>query len=328
MDVQEARMRFVRVAAVCALVWFWAPTTSGQSYPNKPVHVVVPFTAGSATDILARSFGQKLSEMWGQPVVVDNRPGAGGTIGAAVVAKSAPDGYTLLVHSAAHAYNPSIYPNLSYDTVKDFVEIVPLAGQPNVLIVAPSLGVKSVAELIALAKQKPGQLNFGSAGTGSGTHINAEKFKLAAGIDVVHIPYKGTPEALNDTLAGRVTYFFSPISAALPNVREGKLVALGVSTAKRSSALPNVPTVAESGLPGFDYNLWVGLFAPAGTPAELVDKINKDVARALQAPDIKERLANLGAEAMPMTPAEFKNFVHTEIDESAKVIKTAGIKAQ
>jgi tripartite-type tricarboxylate transporter receptor subunit TctC len=328
MDVQEARMRFVRVAVVSALVWFWAPMTSGQTYPNKPVHVVVPFTAGSATDILARSFGQKLSEMWSQPVVVENRPGAGGTIGAAVVAKSPADGYTLLVHSAAHAYNPSIYPNLSYDTVKDFVEIVPLAGQPNVLIVAPSLGVKSVAELIALAKQKPGQLNFGSAGTGSGTHINAEKFKLAAGIDVVHIPYKGTPEALNDTLAGRVTYFFSPISAALPNVREGKLVALGVSTAKRSSALPNVPTVAESGLPGFDYNLWVGLFAPAGTPAELVDRINKDVARALQAPDIKERLANLGAEAMPMTPAEFKNFVHTEIDESAKVIKTAGIKAQ
>jgi len=321
-------MRFVRVAAICALVWFWAPMTSGQSYPNKPVHVVVPFTAGSATDILARSFGQKLSEMWGQPVVVENRPGAGGTIGAAVVAKSPADGYTLLVHSAAHAYNPSIYPGLSFDTVKDFVEISPLAGQPNVLVVSPTLGVKSVAELIALAKQKPGQLNFGSAGTGSGTHINAEKFKLAAGIDVVHIPYKGTPEALNDTLAGRVTYFFSPISAALTNVREGKLVALGVSTAKRSSALPNVPTVAESGLPGFDYNLWVGLFAPAGTPAELVDKINKDVARALQAPDIKERLANLGAEAMPMSPAEFKAFVRTEIDDSAKVIKAAGIKAQ
>ncbi len=320
-------MRFVRIAIIYVL-WTWASIACGQPYPNKPVHIVVPFTAGSATDILARSFGQKLSEMWGQPVVVDNRPGAGGTIGAAVVAKSPADGYTLLVHSAAHAYNPSIYPNLSYDTVKDFVEIVPLAGQPNVLIVAPSLGVKSVAELIALAKQKPGQLNFGSAGTGSGTHINAEKFRLAAGIDVVHIPYKGTPEALNDTLAGRVTYFFSPISAALPNVREGKLVALGVSTAKRSSALPNVPTVAESGLPGFDYNLWVGLFAPAGTAAELVDKINKDVARALQAPDIKERLANLGAEAMPMTPAEFKAFVHAEIDESAKVIKAAGIKAQ
>src|SRR5437867_7152809 len=328
MDVQEARMSFVRVAAVYALVWFWAPMTCGQSYPNKPVHVVVPFTAGSATDILARTYGQKLSEMWSQPVVVDNRPGAGGTIGAAVVAKSAPDGYTLLVHSAAQAYNPSIYPSLPYDTVKDFIDVVPLGGQPNVLVVAPSLGVKTVAELIALAKQKPGQLNFGSAGTGSGTHINAEKFRLAAGIDVVHIPYKGTPEALTDTMAGRVSYFFSPISAALPNVREGKLVALAVSTAKRSSVLPNVPTVAEAGLPGFDYNLWVGLFAPAGTPPEIVDKINKDVNRVLQLPDVKERLANLGAEAMPMTPAEFKKFVHGEIEDSAKVVKAAGIKPQ
>lgn len=314
-----------------AVLIFGASSVSiafGQGFPSKPVHIVVPFTAGSATDILARSFGQKLSEMWSQPVVVENRPGAGGTIGAAVVAKAPADGYTLLVHSAAHAYNASIYPNLSYDTVKDFVEIAPLAGQPNVLIVSPSLGVKSAAELIALAKQKPGQLNFGSAGTGSGTHINAEKFKLAAGIDVVHIPYKGTPEALNDTLAGRVTYFFSPISAALPNVREGKLLALGVSTAKRSSALPNVPTIAESGLNGFDYNLWVGLFAPSGTPPDVVEKINKDIGRALQSADIKERLANLGAEAMPMTPAEFKTFVHSEIEDSAKVIKAAGIKAQ
>ena len=318
----------LRFAATLVAAWFCVPLAMGQGYPSKPVHVIVPFTAGSATDILARTFGQKLSEMWGQPVVVDNRPGAGGTIGAGIVAKSAPDGYTLLVHSAAYAYNPSIYSGLSYDTATDFVEIVPLAGQPNVLIVAPSLGVKSVKELIALAKQKPGQLNVGSAGTGSGTHINAEKFKLAAGIDVVHVPYKGTPEALNDTMAGRVSYFFSPISAALPNVREGKLVALGVSTSKRSSALPDVPTIAEAALPGFDYNLWVGLFAPAGTPPDVVDKINKDVDRVLQLPDVKERLASLGAEAMPMTPAEFKKFVQTEIAESAKVIKAAGIKAQ
>jgi tripartite-type tricarboxylate transporter receptor subunit TctC len=321
-------MKYSRALAALVLGAALASTALGQAFPSKPVRVVVPFTAGSATDILARSVGQKLSEMWGQPVIVENRPGAGGTIGAAVVAKSPADGYTLLVHSAAHAYNPSIYHDLSFDTAKDFAEISPLAGQPNVLVVSPALGVKSVAELIALAKQKPGELNFGSAGTGSGTHINAEKFKLAAGIDVVHIPYKGTPEALTDTMTGRVSYFFSPISAALPNIREGKLIALGVSTAKRSSALPNVPTIAESGLKGFDYNLWVGLFAPAGTPAELVDKINKDVARAVQTPDIKERLANLGAEAMPMTPAEFKAFVRSEIDESAKVIKAAGIKAQ
>jgi tripartite-type tricarboxylate transporter receptor subunit TctC len=321
-------MKIPRLVTAFAIAWFCAPLALGQGFPNKTVHLIVPFTAGSATDTLARTFGQKLSEMWGQSVIVDNRPGAGGTIGTAVVAKSPADGYTLLVHSAAYAYNPSIYTGLTYDTPKDFVDVAPLAGQPNVLVVAPSSGIKSVAELIATAKQKPGQLNYASAGTGSGTHINSEKFKLAAGIDVVHIPYKGTPEALTDTMAGRVTYFFSPISGALPNIREGKLVALGVSSAKRSSVLPNVPTISEAGLPGFDYNLWVGLFAPAGTPPEIVAKINGDVARALQTPEIKERFANLGMEAMPMSPSEFRKFVQSEIDDSAKVIKAAGIKAQ
>src|SRR6266581_2608508 len=301
-------MKLTRFTGFLVVATLWTPSAFGQGYPNKPVHVVVPFTAGSATDILARTYGQKLSEMWSQPVVVDNRPGAGGTIGAAVVAKSAPDGYTLLVHSAAQAYNPSIYPSLPYDTVKDFIDIVPLGGQPNVLVVAPAAGIKTVAELIAQAKQKPGQLNFGSAGTGSGTHINGEKFKLAAGIDVVHIPYKGTPEALTDTIAGRTTYYFSPISAALPHVKEGKLVALGVSSAQRSSVLKDVPTIAESGVPGFDYNLWVAMFGPAGMPADLVDRINKDVQRALASQEIKDRFANLGAEAMPMTPAQFRKF--------------------
>jgi tripartite-type tricarboxylate transporter receptor subunit TctC len=318
------RWRHLAVAALA----FWTTLAFGQAFPGKPVKIVVPFTAGSATDILARTFGQKLSELWGQPVIVENRPGAGGTIGAALVAKSPADGYTLLVHSAAQAVNASIYPALPYDTTKDFVEVATLGGQPNVLVVAPSTGFKTVADLIAAAKKSPGALNFGSAGTGSGTHINGEKFKLAAGIDVVHIPYKGTPEAITDTMTGRVTYFFSPISAALPNIREGKLVALGVSTAKRSSALPNVPTIAESGLPGFDYNLWVGMFAPAGTPADVVDRINADVAKVLQTPDARERLAALGAEAMVMTPAEFRKFMRDEIEDSAKVVKAAGIKVQ
>ena len=321
-------MNYLRQSMVFALTALCASLVFGQGYPSKPVRIVVPFTAGSATDILARTFGQKLSEIWGQPVIVENHPGAGGTIGAAIVAKSAPDGYTLLVHSAAQAYNPSIYPNLPYDTAKDFVEIVPLAGQPNVLVVAPATGFKTAGDLVAAAQKKPGELNFASAGTVSGTHINGEKFRLAAGIDVVHIPYKGTPEAITDTMTGRVTYFFSPISAALPNVREGKLVALGVSTAKRSSALPNVPTLAESGLPGFDYNLWVGMFAPAGTPSDIVDKINRDVGRVLQTPEALARLAALGSEAMPMTPAEFRKFVRDEIDDAAKVIKAAGIKVQ
>jgi tripartite-type tricarboxylate transporter receptor subunit TctC len=308
--------------ALCATLAF------GQSYPTKPVKIVVPFTPGSATDILGRTVGQKLQEMWGQPVVIENRPGAGGTIGANVVAHAPPDGYTLLVHSAAQAVNPYIYTSLPYDTMKDFVEVATLGGQPNVLVVAPASGYKTVADLIAGAKKAPGALNFGSAGTGSGTHINGEKFKLAAGIDVVHIPYKGTPEALTDTMTGRVTYFFSPISAALPNIREGKLVALAVSTAKRSSALPNVPTIAESGLAGFDYNLWIGMYAPAGTPNDIVDKINADVARAVATPEVKERLAALGAEPMHMTPAEFHKFMASEMDASAKVVKAAGIKAQ
>ena len=305
-----------------------ATLASGQGYPNKPVKLVVPFTPGSATDILARTLGQKLSEQWGQPVIVENRAGAGGTIGAGVVAKSPPDGYTLMVHSSGHAVNASMYPTLPYDTTKDFVEVATLGGQPNVLVVAPASGFRTVADLIAAAKKSPGALNYGSAGIGSGTHVNAEKFKLAAGIDAVHIPYKGTPEAITDTMTGRVTYFFSPISAALPNIREGKLVALGVSTAKRSSALPNVPTIAESGLPGFDYNLWVGLWAPAGTPQDIVDKINADVAKVLAMPDVRERLAALGAEPMVMTSADFRKFMREEIDDAAKVVKAAGIKAQ
>ena len=300
----------------------------GQAYPNRPVKIVVPFTAGSATDILARNVGQKLSEMWGQPVLVENRPGAGGTIGANVVAHSPPDGYTLLVHSAAQAVNPYIYDSLPYDTTKDFVEVATLGGQPNVLVVSPAAGYKTVADLIAAAKKNPGALNYGSAGIGSGTHINGEKFKLVAGIDVVHVPYKGTPEALTDTMTGRVNYFFSPISAALPNIKEGKLVALGVSTSKRSSALPNVPTLAESGLPGFDYSLWVGMYAPAGTPPDVVDKINRDVARALATPEMRERLAALGAEPMVMSPSEFSAFMRSEMADSAKVVKAAAIKAQ
>ena len=320
-------MRIGRVAliALCAL---WTSFASAQAWPTKPVKIVVPFTAGSATDILARTFGQKLSEYWGQPVVIENHPGAGGTIGTGIVANAPADGYTLLVHSAAYAVNPFMYPNLPFDTRKAFVEIALLGGQPNVLVVAPSSGIKSVQELIAQARKKPGDINFASAGSGSGTHVNGEKFKLATGIDVVHIPYKGTPEALTDTIAGRVTYYFSPISAALPHVKEGKLIALAVSSSQRSSALKDVPTLAESGVPGFDYNLWVGMFGPAGMPPDLVERINKDVQKVLTSPEIKERFASLGAEAMPMTTAQFKKFIGDEMDASAKIVKAANIKAQ
>lgn len=317
--------RRLALIALCAL----APAAAwAQAFPGKPVKIIVPFTPGSATDILARTVGQKLAEQWKQTVTVENKPGAGGTIGATLVAKSPGDGTTLMVHSAAQAVNPSIYPQLGYDTLKDFVQVALIAGQPNVLVTAPSSGYKSMADLLADAKRRPGALSFGSAGIGSGTHFNAEKFRLAAGIDVVHVPYKGTPEALTDTIGGRVAYFFSPISAAAPLVREGKLVALAVSSGKRSSVLPDVPTVAESGLAGFDYNLWVGMFAPAGTPADVVAQIGRDVARALAEPDVSQRLASLGAEPMPLGPAEFDRFLRAEIEDAAKVVKAAGIKVQ
>ena len=335
-DRMQIRIRRQMLAAVAAgvlgsaaaLLPVTALAQAATAYPAKPVKILVPFTAGSATDILARTVGQKLGESWKQTVVVENRAGAGGTIGAGQVAKSAPDGYTLMVHSAAQAVNPAIYPALPYDTLKDFAQVAVIAGQPNVLVTASNSGFKTMADLVAAAKKKPGGLSFGSAGLGSGTHINAEKFKLTAGIDVLHIPYKGTPEALTDTIADRVAFFFSPISAALPHVREGRLVALAVSSSRRSSVLPNVPTIAESGLAGFDYNLWVGMFAPAGTSTDIVAQINRDVTRILAEPDVKERLAALGAEPMPMTPAEFDRFLRAEMEDAAKVVKAAGIKLQ
>ncbi len=319
--------KFIQTAAA-ALLAAASLQAFAQEYPGKPVHVIITFPAGTATDIVGRVVCQKLSEYWGQPVLAENRGGAGGSIGTAIVAKAAPDGYTLLINSSAHAVNPAIYAKLPYDTLKDFVEIAPLAGQPNVLVVPPSSPVKSVADLIAAAKAKPGAINFASAGVGSGTHLNLEKFKLATGINVTHIPYKGTPEVLGDLLTGRVDYYFAPISAAISAMRSGKLRPLAVSTAKRSSQLPDVPTVAESGVPGFEFTLWFGLWAPAGMPANLVEKINKDVNRAVADPGVSAQLAKLGNDTMSMSPAEFSQFVRREIDDYAKVIQAAGIKPQ
>jgi tripartite-type tricarboxylate transporter receptor subunit TctC len=301
---------------------------SAQGYPSKPVHMIISFTPGSSTDIVGRVVSQKLSEIWGQPVVAENRPGAGGSIGTAMVTKSAPDGYTLLIDSSAHSVTPAMYANLPYDSLKDVVEIAAFAGQPNVLVVAPESKIKSVADLIAEAKARPGQINFASAGVGSGTHLNLEKFKLATGIDVTHIPYKGTPEVVSDLIGGRVTCYFAPISAAISFIQQGKLRAVAVSSAKRSSQLPDIPTVAEAGVPGFEFTLWFGLWGPGGMSADLVDKINKDVNRALASPDVKDRLGKLGNDTMIMTPAEYARFVRQEMDVYAKIIKAAGIKPQ
>jgi tripartite-type tricarboxylate transporter receptor subunit TctC len=306
----------------------FASQAAAQGFPNKPVRLIIAFTPGSSTDIIGRAVAAKLQEMWGQPVVAENRTGAGGSIGSAAVLREAADGYTLLANSSAHVANPSIYASLSYDTLKDFANIAPLAGGPNVLIVGQETGWKSFADFVAAAKAKPGSLNFSSAGIGSGTHFNLEKLKLMAGIDVAHVPYKGTPEAIGDTIAGRVCCYFAPINAALPHVKGGRAIALAVSSAQRSSLLPEVPTIAESGVPGFDYTLWVGLWGSAALPPDIVNKLNADVNRALASPDLSQRLTNLGTSPMKMSPSEFTQFVRREVEDTAKVLKAAGIKPQ
>jgi tripartite-type tricarboxylate transporter receptor subunit TctC len=316
---------FGLLAAALAAVSLHA---QAQNWPTKPVRLIIAFTPGSSTDIIGRAVAAKLSEIWGQPVVAENRTGAGGSIGSAAVLRELPDGYTLLANSSAHVANPSIYAKLPYDTLKDFANIAPLAGGPNVLIVGTGTGWKKLGDFISAAKAKPGALNFSSAGIGSGTHFNLEKLKLMAGIDVAHVPYKGTPEAIGDTIAGRVCCYFAPINAALPHVRGGKAVALAVSSAQRSSLLPDVPSIAESGVPAFDYTLWVGLWGQAAMPASLVSKINADVNRALASADLAQRLTNLGTLPMKMSPSEFSDYVRREVEDTAKVLKAAGIKPQ
>ncbi|MDH4175718.1 MAG: tripartite tricarboxylate transporter substrate binding protein [Betaproteobacteria bacterium] len=318
-----SKLLFVALAATLA-----APQALAQTYPNKPVRLIIAFTPGSSTDIIGRAVAAKLAEIWGQPVVAENRAGAGGSVGSAAMLREAPDGYTLLANSSAHVANPSIYANLPYDTLKDFANIAPLAGGPNVLIVGTGVGWKSFADFIAAAKAKPGTLNFSSAGIGSGTHFNLEKLKLMAGIDVVHVPYKGTPEAIGDTIAGRVCCYFAPINAALPHVAGGKAVALALTSAQRSPLLPNVPTIAESGVPGFDYTLWIGLWGSAAMPPALVDKINADVRKALSSPDLKERLTKLGTLPADMSAQDFAQYVRREVEDTARVLKAAGIKPQ
>jgi tripartite-type tricarboxylate transporter receptor subunit TctC len=297
-------------------------------YPSKPIHMIVPFTAGSGTDVIGRAIGDAISKSTGQPVIVENKPGAGGTLGAAQVARADPDGYTLLVHSAGHAANQAIYPNLSYDTLRDFAGVTPLANLPNVLIVPPARGWKSVQDLVAAAKSKPGQLNFASAGIGSATHMNEEKFRLQAGIDVVHVPFRGTPEALAEVMAGRIDAFFAPLVAALPLIKDGKVQALAVSTPARSPALPGLPTTVEAGTAGSDYLFWVGMLVPAKTPREIVNRLNDEVRKALNAPDVKTRLSSLGAEPMPMTPEAFDAFIRTELEQATRLVKAANLKPQ
>jgi tripartite-type tricarboxylate transporter receptor subunit TctC len=305
-----------------------AASAIAQAFPSKAVRVIVPFSPGGVTDVIARTVGAKLAETWGQPVVVENRPGAGGSVGAVVVARSPADGYMLLVHSSGYAINAAANPKLPYDYRKDFVEVAHLGSQPMVLVVSPASGIKSVADLLALARANPGQIDYGSAGIGSGAHFNGEKFRIAAGVDVLHVPYKGGADAINDTMAGRLTFTFNTVTLALPFIRDGRLVPIGVSARTRSQLVPAAPPIAEAGIPDFEFTFWNGLWAPSGTPAAIVERINADVLRVLGMPDVLERFARLGADAVRMSPAEFARFVRSEIDDSAKIAQAAGIKAQ
>ena len=311
------------VAMPCAAI----AADGATSYPTKPIRVVIGFSPGSTVDVSARVIGQKLGESWKQQVIADNRPSAGGIIAAQIVANANPDGYTLLSVSASHAVAPAMYSKLPYDTARDFAGITTTVSVPAVLIVSPALGVKNVKDLIAMGKAKPGGVMFSSAGIGSATHFSVELFQSLAGIKAQHVPYKGIPEAVTEAMLGRVQFMFSPATNALPFIRDGKLLALAVTPAKRIAVLPDVPTLAEAGVPGYKWETWFGLLAPAKTPRAIVTKLNREVTRILNLPDSKQRWNALGSEPVPIAPEAFDKFVVEQIALFTKLARAANIKA-
>jgi tripartite-type tricarboxylate transporter receptor subunit TctC len=317
-----------RVLFLVAALMASGTALAQAAYPAKPIKFLVPFTAGSGTDLIARTVADTMSKSMGQAIVIENRPGAGGTIAAAQVARGEADGYTVLIHSSGHALNPAIYSTIGYDTLKVLSGITPLAALPNVLVVNPAKGWKSVADLVAAAKARPGQLNYASAGVGSATHLNAEKFRLQAGIDALHVPYKGTPEAMTNVIGGSNDWFFAPLASALPLVKDGKLQALAVSTPARSPALPQVPTTLEAGVAGSDYTFWVGMIVASNTPAAVVKRLHEEALKALANPEVRERMSKLGADPFPMAVDAFNAFIRTEVDAAAVIAKAANLKGQ
>ena len=299
-----------------------------QEWPLKPLHAIVPVGAGSSTDIVHRIVLEQLSMQLGQPIVVENRIGAGGTIGTALVAKAPADGYTLLANGAAHTIAPALYKNLSYDPVRQFAAVVPIGNSSSVLVVSPSSGIRTTAALIAAGRTRPDGLNFSSVGIGTATHLSAERFLASAGIKAVHLPFKGGAEAMTEVIAGRAEFLFGPVALVLPQIRANKLIALAVNTARRSSALPEVPTLAEQGITAAEYPIWFGLLAPAGTPREIIERLNRETLLALQTPKVRDRLIELGVEPMPMSPDEFAAHVQRELGLNAALAQKAGLKPE
>jgi tripartite-type tricarboxylate transporter receptor subunit TctC len=325
--MEETMMRIVQRILLGALVAVAATGAFAQSYPSKPIRLIVPFPPGGTTDILAREMGERITSATGQPVVIDNRPGAAGNVGSDIVAKAAPDGYTLLMCTvSSHAINPGLYSKLPYDHIKDFAPVILVARVPNVLEVNPSVPVNTVTDLIKLAKEKPGQLNFASSGSGTSIHLSGELFKTMAGVDMVHVPYKGSAPAVTDLVAGQVQVMFDNLPSSLGQIKAGKLRAIAVTSTQRAPALPDVPTIAESGLPGFEATSWFGVLAPAGTPPAIIAKLNAEIDKWLQSPEAKEKLLGQGAAAAGGTPEQFGAYIRAETDKWAKVIKTSGAK--
>jgi tripartite-type tricarboxylate transporter receptor subunit TctC len=307
----------------------WLPNAGAQEYPTKPIRLVITYPPGGNTDLVGRALALKLGEFMGQQVVVDNRGGAGGVLGSMITAQSAPDGYTIMLGtSAGMVINPLLSRKLTYDPVKDFAPVSMVVIVPQLLVINPQLPVKNVRELIAFAKAKPGYLNAGSSGVGTPNHFGTELLKWLAGVDIVHVPYKGGAPALTDLLGGQIQMAFSSVPAVLPHIKAGRLVALGVGSAKRSPALPNIPTIAEAGVPGYEYTTWYGVFAPAKTPRTLIARLNAEIVKAMETPDIKDRFTALGGDPDPGTPEELRAYMANESAKWAKIIKAANIRIE
>ena len=319
---------FARTATLALAALAFAAPSQAQDFPAKPIRFIVPLTPGSGADIAGRIIGKYMGDAWKQSVVVENRPGAGGIIGTQAVVKADADGYTLLVQSSSHAANPAIYKSLPYDPLKDLVDVAILGMTPYVMVTSPTGPYKSLKALVDAAKAKPGDIPFASAGIGSSTHLAAEYVADLAGLKMLHIPFKGSPDAIQDTLAGRTSFYMAPINAAVNLVKEGKLAALGVSTRTRADVLPNVPPLAEQGVPDYNMTLWFGMWAPTGTPAAIVQKLNAQVTAIVQVPEVKEQFAKLGILPVPMKPEEFAKFVRDEIGVYRRIVKQAGIQPQ